>query len=79
MFRSQVNVAPLQWDISLENDAQNWASYLASLGSGMLVHQQGTGEGENLYAAIGCCSDPISAITAWGREKTLPVRLKPEI
>ncbi|KAK1998701.1 PR-1-like protein [Colletotrichum falcatum] len=66
--RSEVGVAPLEWDDGLAADAQEWATHLLSVGS--LTHSQTDNQGENLYMQSNKDSPNANAANAWISEKS---------
>lgn len=69
-YRSQVGVPPLTWSRKLEQDAQNWANYLASLGGNRLIHAQDLdGNGENLWMGSSGYFSHIQMVDSWGEEQ----------
>lgn len=66
-YRAEVGVPPLTWSDTLASHAQEWADYLASLGS--LQHSQDTGEGENLWMGASGNFSYAQMIESFGNEK----------
>jgi len=59
--------APMVWDDTVAQTAQEYAEYLAK--SGKFEHDSGSGYGENLYASSIPHDSYISAINSWYSEK----------
>ncbi|KAF7555099.1 hypothetical protein G7Z17_g2439 [Cylindrodendrum hubeiense] len=67
--RSAVGNADLVWDAELAAGAQEWATYLVSLGS--LEHSGTADLGENLYMQYGTDAPYTNAVAAFVDEKSL--------
>jgi hypothetical protein len=64
-YRAQVGVPPLQWSDSLAASAQNWANYLATIGT---LQEPGVG-GVNLADATAGTLSVTQLVGLWGNEQ----------
>lgn len=69
-YRAAVNIPALEWSEALEQDAREWAQYLASLGGHKLVHASRDvrkGKGENLWRGTTGYFSPTYMVDTWGK------------
>lgn len=70
LYRAAVNSPALEWSEELEQDAREWAQYLASLGGNKLVHASRDirqGQGENLWRGTTGYFSPSYMVQTWGK------------
>lgn len=71
-YRSAVNVPALQWSSELEQDAKQWAAYLAIIGGKKLIHADSEirkGQGENLWRGSAGYFSHEKMVQTWANEK----------
>lgn len=66
-YRAEVDGSPLSWSDDLANQAQDWANYLASIGT--FEHSQTEGQGENLWRGTSRAYSFTDMVGSWGEEK----------
>lgn len=65
-YRAQVGVPPLQWSGSLAANAQDWANYLATIGT---LQEPDTDAGVNLAEATAGALSVTQLVGIWGNEQ----------